>query len=127
MTGHGEKQTRKQEQAIAALLSQLTVEAAAAECGLSPETLYRWLRDPTFKACYRAARSVVLESAIATMQQIASEAVGTLRRNLTAEQPSAQISAARLIIDNAFRGQELIDLGERVERLEALLEDKDNR
>ena len=125
MTGHGEKQTRKQEQAIAALLSQPTVEAAAAECSISPKTLYRWLRDPTFKARYRTARSVMLESAIATMQQIASEAVDTLRRNLNAKQASSQISAAKLIIDNAFRGQELIDLGERVEQLEELLAKKE--
>lgn len=121
MTGHGEKQTRKQEDAIVALLSQPTVEAAASECGISPKTLYRWLRDPAFKAQYRTARSAVLESAIATMQQITSEAVDTLKRNLNAEQATAQISAAKLIIDNAFRGQELIDLGDRVERLEEFL------
>ena len=124
MTGHGEKQTRKQEHAIVALLSQPTVEAAAAECGISPKTLYRWLRDPTFKARYRTARSAVLESAIANLQQITSDAVATLKRNLNAKQPSAQISAAKLIIDNAFRGQELIDLGDRVERLEELLAEK---
>ena len=42
-SGHGEKQTRKQEQAIAALLGCATIELAAEATGVAPITLKRWL------------------------------------------------------------------------------------
>ena len=50
MTGHGEKLTRKQEQAIACLLAEATLTAAASHCGIGEATLRRWLRDPQFEA-----------------------------------------------------------------------------
>lgn len=125
--GHGEKQSRKKEQALAALLESSTVEAAAKRAGIGVATLYRWLREPKFKESYREARSAVLESAIAHLQQITSDAVVTLKRNLKAKQAFAQITAARLILDYALRGQELLDLGERVEKLEALLSERSSK
>ena len=50
--GHGEKLTRKQEQAVAALLEQPTVLRAATVAGVSERTLRLWLKDPGFKAAY---------------------------------------------------------------------------
>jgi transposase-like protein len=118
MRCHGEKRTRKEEQAIEALLTAPTIEAAAQKSGVAPVTLYRWLRDPSFRTHYRKARSAVLESAIAGLQGMAKEATETLGRNLHAEQASVQISAAKLVLDFAIRGQELMDLKEQTERLE---------
>jgi hypothetical protein len=46
MSGHGEKLTRKQEQAIAAMLSEANVEQAAAKAGVSYATLRRRLSWP---------------------------------------------------------------------------------
>lgn len=79
MIGHGSVSDHKQEKAVVALLESPTVEAAATSVGISTASLYRWLRDPVFKARYREARSALLENAIAGLQQIASEAVATLK------------------------------------------------
>jgi len=48
MTGHGSKFGRKQEEAIAALLSQRNLEDAARVAGIAPKTLVRWLKAPEF-------------------------------------------------------------------------------
>jgi hypothetical protein len=54
--GHGEKRSRRGEAAIAALLTEPTIEAAAAKARISVRTLKYWLRQPRFQAAYRQAR-----------------------------------------------------------------------
>jgi hypothetical protein len=44
MTGHGEKLSRKQDQAITALVTWPSITEAAAQCGLAEVTLRRWLK-----------------------------------------------------------------------------------
>ena len=119
MNGHGEKRTRKREQAIAALLTAPSVAEAAGRAGLGEATLRRWLREPGFAAAYRAARRHTLEPVVGRLQQAASAAVETLERNLAAQAESVQVRAAQLVLEQAFKGVELMDLAERVEALEA--------
>jgi hypothetical protein len=68
----------------------------------------------------------VVEGAIANLQQATKEAVETLRKVMAdAGAPtSSRVSAARTVLETAIRGVELLDLEERVERLEASLEPK---
>lgn len=120
--GHGEKLSRKQESAIAALLSTSTIKEAATACGVAEVTLWRWLQLPDFAREYRAARRQVVERAITELQSACTDAVDTLKRNLHCEQASVEIRAAQIILEQAVKGVELIDLQERVDRLEALLE-----
>ncbi len=120
--GHGDKLSRKQEQAIAALLSTSTIGEAAKACGVNDATMWRWLQLPDFQSAYRAARRQVVERAVSELQAAASEAVETLKRNLTCGKPEAENRAAQIIIEQAVKGIELLDLQERVERLESLLE-----
>jgi AcrR family transcriptional regulator len=94
------------EKALAALLNTSSVRDAATTCGLSEETLYRYLRDEDFRREYQQAQRQVVESAIAGLQQAANEAVETLRRNLTCDNPQAEIRAAQLILDNVFGNSE---------------------
>ncbi len=114
--------TPKQETAIAALLSTSTIKDAAEACGLTTVTLWRWFQLPEFAAAWRAARRQVVENAITQLQTAASEAVETLKRNLTCRNEAVEVRAASLIIEQAVKGVELVDLQERVERLESLLE-----
>src|SRR5262249_41529081 len=70
--------TSKQEAGIAALLSQPTHVAAAAQVGVSESTLYRWLQVPAFRAAYRQARRELVEAAIGRVQAAAGQAVEAL-------------------------------------------------
>jgi hypothetical protein len=121
--GHGGKQGRQEDAALAALLACPTIEQAAEQAGISSATLYRWLHDPAFQQRYRSVRRSVVEQAITGLQQATGEAVAALRRNLTSGVPAAEIAAAKAIIDQAVKGVELVDLVERVEQLEQAARD----
>ena len=122
MKGHGEKLTRKQKQAISALLTQPTAGEAAA-AGVSDVTLWRWLRLPQFQLQYRAARRQIVESAIANLQRTAGRAVEALSRNLTCGQPAVEVRAALGVLDQSIKAVELLDLEERLNTLERLLDE----
>jgi hypothetical protein len=124
MIGHGEKQSRKQEQAIAALLSEPSVEAAAAKAGVGVSTLKRWLVEPGFRHLYQHARTGLLERVVATLLRLSTSAVVALARNLTCGKPSVEVRAAEVILTQGNRGVELLDLAERVVELERKLEGK---
>jgi hypothetical protein len=120
--GQTGKRERLEDRALAALLSQPTIAQAAAVAGISESTLARWLAEPSFRARYREARRLVVEQAISTLQQATSEAAEALQRNLTCGVPAAEISAAKTILDQAFRGMEVIDLAAEVAELKRQLD-----
>jgi transposase-like protein len=122
--GHGEKSSRKREQAIAALLSEASVEAAAAKAGIGTTTLKRWLAEPSFRRLYGQARTGLLERVVQTLLAASTRAVETLERNLTCDKPSVQVRAAEVILSRATRGVELLDLAQRIEELELRAEAK---
>jgi hypothetical protein len=115
--GHGEKLSRKQDEAIAALLSAPTIKEAAAAVGVDEKTVRRWLGEPDFAAAFRDARRQIVEEAITRAQQSTVEAVATLRRLLTCGHPPTEARAAASLYDRAVRGVELSDLVQAVEEL----------
>ena len=127
MKGHGEKLTRKQEQAIAALLSEATVGAAAEKADVAEATLYRWLKLPDFRADYREARREVVEKTTALLQQSTWAAGTTLIRLLGSPSDAIRLRAAQTILDQANKGLELIDFEERLAALEEQAEQREGR
>ena len=114
------QQAGRQDAALVALLVSATVREAAEAAGLSEATVHRYPSDPAFVAQYRAARRQVVEQAIARLQRDASHAAGVLRDvadDVTAP-ATARVAAARALLGEAIRGVELLDLQERIERLE---------
>jgi DNA-binding MurR/RpiR family transcriptional regulator len=106
------------ELALVALLSNPSVKEAAAACNLSERTLFRFLSDDGFKSEYRDARRAIVETAIAAMQNGASEAVARLRELQYSENPAAAVRSAQIIYESAIKGVEVLDLAERLEVLE---------
>src|SRR5690242_18921442 len=120
-SGHGEKLTRKQEQAIAAFLAEPTLTAAA-RCGVGEKTMWRWLQLPGFDVAYRTARRALVDTVVASLQQGATEAVSCLRRNLACGQPGVEVRAAAVILEQVLGALDRLELEERLRRLEALPE-----
>jgi hypothetical protein len=109
--------TRRQEQAIAALLVAPTVTTAAAQSGIAERTLRRWLAAPEFQRAYRDASHRLLEDAMRRLQAVTGEAVDALHAALGAESEALRVRAAQLILDLAVK-VEADDLAERVRALE---------
>ena len=69
MAGSGTKLARKQEEVIAALLTQHNIEDAARTAGIGARTLLRWMKLPEFNVAYREARRAAFGQATARLQQ----------------------------------------------------------
>jgi hypothetical protein len=119
--GHGEQFTRRQEAAIAALLTCRTVKSAAQKAGVAEKTLHAWMQLPAFDAAYKAARKRVLAHAISLLQGASSLAVKTLVKNLRCGRPGPEIRAAIAILDKAIAAGQIEELAEEVAALKAKL------
>lgn len=105
LKGHGQKLTSKQEALIAALLTEPSYAAAAAQAGVSPATLYRWLHLPAFRAAYRQARRELVEAAIGRIQAGTGQAAETLLAVARqGKRDSDRVRAAVAVLDRALRG-----------------------
>lgn len=124
--GHGDKLERKTEAAIVALLAHPTMPEAAKAAGVSETTLWRWLQRDDFRKKYREAQDKVFDGALGSLQGASTEAVACLRRNLTCNNPSAQVQAARTILDYTIKAREMFDLENRLVLLEAALKARED-
>jgi hypothetical protein len=120
--GHGEKLTRKQEQAIAALLSEVTIERAAAKIGVACRTLKNWLKRPDFAASYRAARRAVTDESILVLQKSSLSAAIALNRNLDCGNPGVEVRAALGLFAVVQKADELNDLANQLAELRQQVE-----
>jgi DNA-binding transcriptional MerR regulator len=120
VAGHGEKLTRKAEQAVAALLQFPTIPEAAKAAGVSERTLYGWLQEEGFREQYRSARTEVVRHAVTMVQKASGEAVDVLREVMNNPQSttSSRVSAAKTILELALKAVELEDVESRLVALE---------
>jgi transposase-like protein len=120
MTGHGTKLGRKQEEAIAALLTQRNTEEAARAIGVTPKTLLRWMKLPEFKVAYREARWAAFGQSIARLQQATSAAASTLLKVMVdpSTPASTRVRAAESVLTHAAKSIEIEDIEARVTALE---------
>lgn len=125
--GHGEKRSRLEGVAIAALVSARTIGEAAKQVGVSERTLKTWMQDPVFAEKLQQARAEVFRDAIAGIQAAATEAVATLQRNMKCGDPRVEVQAARVVLDCGLKTHEVFDQDERLKKLEAALAELEGR
>ena len=121
--GHGEKASRKQETAIAALIAHGSLGQAALASKLSESTLRRWLKEPSFQAAYSSAKKEVFQRSI-DLLRLGSNAAARALIQIAQDRESpagARVAASRSIIDIGLNVTELQDLAERVSELQATL------
>jgi AcrR family transcriptional regulator len=111
------KETNK-EKVLTALLETSSIREAAKTSGIGEATIYRYLQDKEFLAEYRNARRLSVETAIAQMQNAASEAVERLKELQYCENPAVAARCAQIIFENSVKGMETTDILERLEILE---------
>ena len=126
MTGHGAKYGRKKEEAIAALLTQPSLEAAARSIGIAVKTLRIWLKVPEFHRSYLEARREVVSQANARMQQNSGFAATTLLKTMVSPEvpASVRIRAALCVMQIAQKSFQDEDLEMRLAAVEATLDKK---
>jgi len=120
MSGHGQKLSRKQELAVASLLTQPTIVAAAEKTGVSEATLNRWMKREEFKEAFREARRDAVSQAVARLHQACAAAVATLVGVMADDSAptGCRVSAAKTILEMAMRAVEVEELECRLVELE---------
>jgi DNA-binding transcriptional MerR regulator len=120
MPGHGMKLGRKQEDAIAALLSHRNLDEAARAIGVTARTLLRWMKLPEFRTAYLNARREAVHQAVARLQQATGAATVTMLKLMTdpGVPAAVRLRAADCVFVHAIRGIELEDLEHRLTELE---------
>jgi hypothetical protein len=114
------KFNRKQEEAIAALLTQKNLEEAAKAAGIGANTLIRWLKIPEFQTAYREARRAAFSQSIARLQQATTAAVTTLLKIMVDQGAphGCKVRAADCVLNHATKALEIEDIAARVAELE---------
>jgi hypothetical protein len=109
------------EEAVAAMLTQPSLELAARVTGISVATLMRWQKVPEFQQALREARRTAYSQSIARLQQAMPLAVQTMVKVLIdpATPASVKIRAAEVIAHHSHKGIEIEDVEARVTALEA--------
>ena len=116
--------TARQRRAIAALLSERTIEAAAKKAKVGERTLHRWLdSDGEFCAALRQAQEQAIDAAIMQLAGLTGEAVDTLRATMgdKTATASAKVRAADLVLSRLFDLKQLHDFEQRIAALEESL------
>ena len=117
----------KQDKLLPFLLTESSIEAACKKGGVSVATYYRWLGDKDFVAKFREARNSILENTVARLQSLAGEAVETLKRNLNCGNPAAENRSAQLILEQTIKGVETLDIQEKLDTVQKLLEQQEKK
>lgn len=122
--GHGQKISRLQTRAIAALLSTSTEGQAAEVCGVSVSTLRRWQKQAEFASAFDVARSNILQVVSSELSSGSLEAVTFLRDVIRDENAalSCRIAASKVVLETAWRVHEMQALADRMSAIEAAIE-----
>jgi hypothetical protein len=108
----------RQTNTIAALLCCPSDRAACKRARVADRTLRTWLRDEEFARALKAAQSEAFSRAAGALQAAAVQAVRVLRGALRSKKDGVRLRAALGMLDRAFRAAELIQLEDRITRLE---------
>jgi hypothetical protein len=111
--------TPDEQRALVALLSHPSTETAAAAIGLTSRTLRRYLARPHFAKAHRAAIGELVQEVTARLQQSLGLALRTLEEVMSgSDAPSARVSAARAVMEMAYKQNELREVEERLAHIE---------
>lgn len=104
-----------------------SVAEAARKAGIGEKTAHRYLKDPAVQEALRAASRELLEALTRRLRQLGQDAAETLAQAMRAEDASwpARIRAADSVIGHLLKVSELLDLEERVARLETLAQERE--
>jgi len=112
--------TPAQKRAVAALLIERDVRAAAIRANVGESTLHRWLSLDNFQAALREAETAAIDSAVRRLAELTGDAVETLRTEMgnTSAPPAVRIRAADVVLSRLTDMRRLHSLEERLAALE---------
>jgi len=118
------KLTERQLKAIPHIVSSPTYTEGRKKAKINKTTLYKWLKDPVFKAELDHQRDEVAAEAFGILSQGLTKAVETLVNLLDNKDNRLKRLAAKDVIDFIIRHKENEDLDNRLKEIEKRLAEK---
>lgn len=121
-----ENLTPKQRRAVEALLTKGDITQAAIEAKVSRETIYRWMKNQAFRTAIQVGTQQALEGLSRSLLSLGDQAIMTFSDALNDSSASLtiRIRVADLVLGRLLQLCELVDLEERIRRLEEKNENK---
>ena len=91
--------THRQSRAIECLASSPTIAYAAKRAGVGRTTLYRWLKDPVFKAACERQRAEILAHTRQRIKDLLIESIENLEALLRSPDPSVRMQAGKMVME----------------------------
>ncbi|MHB1422797.1 MAG: hypothetical protein ACYC3I_06305 [Gemmataceae bacterium] len=113
------------EQLAMHLAAGVSVQGAAELTGVDRSTVFRRLKDETFRARIGAIRAEMLDRAFGDLSKGLLDASRTLRSLLLSEEEKIRLAAGRSLLDFGVRFREAASWEARIENLERLALRKD--
>lgn len=116
----------KQRQLLEALMTARTKQEAIKGVGISQSTAYRYMNDEEFQAELKKLENESLSRISTRLNSIAHEAVNKLQDVIRDDEeatPANHIQASRVVLEFLYRAKETEDLQERLEALEAIIDE----
>ena len=117
------------ERIITALLQSRTMKEASELLNISESTIYRRLNDLDFRDRLNESRTALIETATTKLQAELSGAIDVIIEimNDSENPPQIRLNASDSIIRHCLKITEQCNIIERVERLEEIYNDENNR
>ena len=110
----------------AAIAAGSTIADAAKAAGVSDQTVYRRMREPSFLRRVDEIRREMMSQVVGRLTASLDAAAAQLHNlQANAETDSVKLSACRSIFEFAMRGSELLDVTRRLNEIEAILKGQD--
>jgi len=116
------KLSRRQLKAIPFLVGSPTYTQGCEKAKINKTTLYKWLKNPEFKAELDRQRSEIVEAAFGMIAQNIEKAISTLVGLLDTSDDRVKRLTSNDIIGHFLKHKELRELEERIGRIEERLE-----
>ena len=91
--------THRQYRAIECLASSPTIAYAAKRAGVGRTTLYRWLKDPVFKAAWERQHAETLVHTRQRIKELLIESIQSIETQLRSPDPDVRMRAGRLVME----------------------------
>jgi hypothetical protein len=107
---------------IAHLAAGVSPAGAAKLAGVSEATTYRRLANPTFRQRVEDARAELWKRAMAVLSKSAVEGAIVLRRLLRSDDSKIRLQAAKIVLEQGIKVQDMVEIAQRVAALEKIAE-----
>jgi transposase-like protein len=112
----------KQIDTLSHILGAKSYDEACRQAGITRVTLYKWLKEPSFKSELDDLHDQLLSEAVDRLKKSATKAVDVLDNLLLRDDcPAVQRAAANDILNQLAKFKEILEFKQRLETVEARL------